>query len=66
METSKTCCDMENHHHHMCGRQNKTALPEAECLSFAPTVKCGICGAMAASAKDVCTPVDVFKEELIT
>jgi len=66
MENSKTCCDIENHHHHMCGRQNKTTFPEVESLSFTPTVKCGICGAMAASEKDVCTPVNIFSEEQLT
>ena len=66
MESLKTCCDIKNHHHHMCGRQNTAALPEAESLSFSPTVKCGICGAIAASVSDVCTPVNIFEEEQLT
>jgi transcription elongation factor Elf1 len=50
----------------MCGRKNETVQPEVESLSFSPTVKCGICGAMAASVKDVCTPVSIFEEEQLT
>lgn len=63
MENQKTCCDVENHHHHMCGRKDAIALPEVQCLSYAPTVKCGICGALAPSVKDVCSPVKIFEEE---
>jgi hypothetical protein len=63
MEDQKTCSDPELHHQHMCGRKDKTALPEVQCLSYAPTVKCGICGALAASVSDVCTPVKIFEED---
>lgn len=49
--------------HHMCGRHDTTARPEAEELLFVPTVKCGVCGAMAASTNDVCTTVKIFEEE---
>jgi len=66
MESHKSCCDVESHHHHMCNRQNTTVIPEVESLTFSPTVKCGICGAMAASVKDVCTPVNVFEAEQVT
>jgi hypothetical protein len=66
MEDQKTCCDIENHHHHMCSRVNTTVIPEVQELSYAPTVKCGICGALAATVSDVCTPVKVFEEEQLT
>lgn len=66
MEPQKTCCDIENHHHHMCSRLDTTVVPEVESLMFSPTVKCGICGALAASVRDVCTPVKIFEEEQLS
>jgi hypothetical protein len=66
MESQKTCCDIENHHHHMCSRLNTTVVPEVESLSYSPTVKCGICGALAASVNDVCTPVKIWEEAQLT
>jgi len=66
MKAQKNCCDNESHHHHMCNRQNTTVVPEVQELTYAPTVKCGICGALAASVKDVCTPVNIFEAEQVT
>lgn len=62
MKDQKICCNEKSHHHHMCILKEKAMASEIERLTSNPTVECGICGAKANSADNVCTPAKVWEE----
>lgn len=66
MGDQKTVCENPNHHHHMCARKEAGMEAFNVCGTKKATVKCGICGAEAESANDVCTPVNIWEEEQLS
>jgi len=66
MSEQKMSCETEKHRDHMCSLQATGETAEIELLSSNPTVECGVCGAKANSADNVCTPVKVWQEGQIS
>lgn len=61
MADLKIACTDKNHHHHMCILKDTLKASELAGISDKPVVECGICGAKANSADNVCTPVKVWE-----
>ena len=66
MSEEKTTCRSDKHHHHMCSLYATGSTDEIARLSSRPTVECGICGAKADSAENICTPVKLWQEEQLS
>ncbi|UFS68691.1 hypothetical protein LPW11_12300 [Geomonas sp. RF6] len=58
-------CGLSEHKTHMCALQAAGNTAELQRLSSHPTVTCGVCGAKANRADNVCTPAGVFDDEQI-
>jgi hypothetical protein len=66
MNEQKMSCETEKHRRHMCSLLASGETSEIELLSSNPAVECGVCGAKANSAENVCTPAKVWQEGQIT
>ncbi len=65
MSVDKTTCEVSEHKKHMCSLRAAGDSAEIARLSSNPTVECGVCGAKANCADNVCTPAKAFEDEQV-
>ena len=65
MSADKPACEASEHKKHICSLKASGESAEIARISSNPTVECGVCGAKANCADDVCTPVKVFENEQV-
>lgn len=65
MSAETAACETKEHKEHMCSLLAADNTAEIARLSTNPTVECGVCGAKANCADNVCTPAKVFEDEQV-
>lgn len=65
MSTERPTCGLSEHKQHMCSLKAAGDTAEIARLSSHPAVECGVCGAKANCADNVCTPAKVFDDEQV-
>ena len=58
-------CEISAHKKHICALRAAGETAEIERLTSDPAVQCGVCGAKANCADNVCTPAKVYEDEQI-